>query len=1699
MVRTNAIAGGDNGLWYSRNSGEIWTQSNKTDGNFSSVYMNGKYAIAGSLSNMGLFISNNYGQTWFNLETNKIGNFKSVCINIFNNAIAGSSSNMGIWYSDKLDKNFSKINNYNTKFIRQLDNIVVQCVDGGNARISIDSGNTWTELISPGPASPFHFNFVFIIKRNDNTYLNIASSGNNNGLLYNNDILNYPNNWTRCQIAGTNPLRDMTNDFGPIFGVYNSRNGNYSFIAACITGGNEMLWYSSNGILWRQSSKRDGNFNSLYMVENYAIAGGTTGLWYSNDYGANWIQSINKDGTNITENIHSVFMFKNYAIAGGDNGLLWSKDYGATWNKSNITDHVNSVYMFNNHAIAGVNGTIFYSSDFGKTWIRSKDVNGSTLNGQNYLSVYMDGQNAIAGSNYGFRYSIDYGITWTELIQERTEFNTVYVNKYGTVYAGSNNGLWNYNDIKKFKQVENTIDTFKFIKTSKNNAIASKLDKGLWYSIDNCTTWIQSNTDNIDTDNFYSVFMVEGHAIACSENIGLLYSDNGGQTWTVSNKIDDSFKSVYMVETNAIACSYSNTGLWYSNDSGKTWIQSNKMDDSFNSVFMVGTNAIACGNNGIWKSTDYGQIWEQCKIDGVVIKGIFNSVYIVGTNVIAVGIGVLYYSTDTGQNWTISIIDSNIQSIIFNSVFMLETHAIVSSDTGLWYSNDSGVNWTESKYMDKPIIGRFDSVYMDINGIGYVVAGGDETTGIWYSTDYGQTFQQSNIKNILSISKKTYRGNIIVPDNETINIIFDDYDELYIGLDNLKFKPEFSYILQNTDNLKNYLIDLNIIKFNVCDLRNFLDENINNLYILCTYIYKNVKEYLDKIKNNYKEKIRLIKKDFTNFDFKDTLFETKYNEILKYSKILNDIYINIKDIFSSVNKIIKNGNEILSIDYISNPTNNIVFNKFNLIPIENFSDKFDVFYSKYINNQDKFKEYLVSNFFMEITDDNYNIITIDCPPTIQYKNIIIDKDLLQLVKNSLDNLIEFLNSSFYKYNSLKLKYLPNESDNIEQYYYDCIFTVNKIYNSLKNIINIIYINEEQLLKLKNNINILETYNFLKIIVSKYLDKFNNFIMGNEVKLKEYLSDLEFNKIRQSLKFDLKYTDIFNINEYDVIKLLKQLYTQKIIELNSIYPKVEPIPQSVYDTDFVVGYNTNYSVNSFEYDPNKIIVSKFTNIGQSSNSQYLKKDIITDTSLICVEYIDTLLCKIYKSVLEQFKTGSTYNPIEIKIDEKLKNNTKIEKLYDNIKESNYEKFFEDKTKLAINLHMQEKIYAEILDILEKYYSDTFIISDPQLILSNTSKKLYNKEINKHFIKYDNKEPKLNKGTSNKLIRGKCYSNPKLLEQMIEYKFNFFTEDVNKSTILYYLIDERNNKAIEELTNTSGLNPHIFMVKNNSNLTPEQYVEDNIKLLNSNFSDKIIKEKISSFEKKLIKRINEDEQFGDIGIKDNSTNISDLLNTIIQKFLEKYESEDETKLKEFDILYKNYHDLEKYEDCEFNELNYFIVELLRNELCNGMIEIFKDSMIEYLYEECKKDSTTLLNSNSNTIKEFLHVSIYSKLKIQNPDITYRDPKDYIRELSRNFIRNLDLPELDTCLNNVLLMYKILVEEMSSFVYKMVIDISNDYHEIYLLTEIKKIITSVQTGITDNMKIAETKKNENEKKRLKELDDMKEKFKPKVETKS
>jgi photosystem II stability/assembly factor-like uncharacterized protein len=1677
MVNANAIAGSNSGLWYSNDSGATWNLSTAViliggivpniNIKFNSVYMVGENAIAGSnvvagaTDNYGLWYSTDSGTTWrqskeVNGNTQNINlQFNSVYM-VDENAIAGGVNNLVYLNNSLITWNKQQqvyINNNNTfNSVYIVDENAIACSNNYGLFYSIDNGLNWTQSINTDRLlMSGTFNYVYMVGANA-----IACSGNT-GLWYS---INSGQTWTQStavRVSGIIP--NINIQFNSVYMVGEN--------AIACSGSNTGLWYSTNyGQTWTQSNKTDNTFNSVYMVGTNAIAGSgiNNSLWYSVDSGQTWIQSKNNtNGLLMTVNINSVFMNTNYAIAGG-NGLWSSNNSGQTWTIVNGTDRYtfNSVYMFNNYAIAGFNDGYIISDNFGQNWNTLQTQNPSI----NFLSVYMIKNKIIMGTNNGLWYSNNYGEDWTKS-EENKIFNSVCMND-NNIIAGGNNGLYYSSDnLFKFSQVIQQINTFKFISLSDDNAIASKMDEGLWYSIDNCTNWIQSN---INYGNFYSAYIIGQNAIAGSDNLGLWYSINGGQTWILSDKKDNSFKTVYMVGQYAIAGSYTDSGLWYSSNSGQTWIQSNNTTDNFNSIYMFRSNAIAGGYNGIWYSRDSGQTWTKSTKTYAIdtenknLVEIFNSINIGGDIAIAGSTNGIWFSQNIGETWTQCTINDVPINGVFNAIYIDDTTFIAAGNNGLLYSVN-GKEWEQCTNInndDVPIIGVFNSV-SSFEGI--FIAGGDKSTGIWYSNDFGRTWTQSNIKNILSMKDETYCANIIVPDTTEIQDLFKKYNESFNQLSNLKFNYDLKIL-----NKLNYLEQFNFIEFNVYKLRDFLDENINNLYMLCSYVYNNINKYLKETENNYKIDITFIKQKFNNFKFTDDDYNKSYSEFTDYFKMVNNIYNYIKNIFGDVNKIIENGNKIMSIEYIIDQKNINSLNKFNLISTENFSDSFDTFNLKYTENNNKFKEYLISNFFMKITNNNYNIITENksiSSPTIPDIKKDVDK-----LKKYIDNLIIFINNTYYYFIIFVSKLVTKNNAtivsivSIKDAYYDCNQLINLQNNNLINLQKYLTDNSTDLNSLKKIIEIIKNYDYLKKNINNFLTIFKNFIKSNsnnvkfkQTKFSNFFSNDKFNSIYtpEVINLDSIISDKIiknaNVDINNIIKNIENYYIKKLIESYSIYSKKNN--QLISTDKFFTGYNTNFDIpqtSSIDYLNKIFSVPEYqSKIDSTLISKYYQDKIdSTITPFICVENIDILLCKNLKTILDNYNKD-----IIIDITKYDKISDKILTLFNNIKKDtdNYKKFFEKNTKLAITLYIQEQIYIEIIEIL-KLYPDKFSIANANEILLNTKKKLYNKEITKHFIKYDDTAPKLNKGTSRKLIRGKCYSNPELLTKMNVYGFDFYIQDVNKSTILFYLIDERNIEAIKELIKLKSDIKIITIDINNKNLTPIQYIEQNIQLLQNKDSNKMFEEKFESFQRKLIKLINSNEEFGDIGIS-NSSNIVELLTTIITNFKNHYKLTDSTNLEEFDKLYKNFVDLDKYEDCEFNTLNYFMVDLLRNDLCNEIIDKFKENMIQYIYNNCKKDSEELITSNINIIKDFLYVCIYSKLKIENPDITYKLPTMYITELTKSFKK--DVPELETCVENVLKMYKILVEQMSEFLYKNMIDISNDMHEIYLLQQINKTLSN------------------------------------------
>ena len=155
-----ALAAGNNGIWYSSNGGQSWTNGTDASSNIAVISGDGKKAIAGTTSTeSGLQYSNNGGAYWSQVSTNTVGSFSTAQnINnmVINNngtrAIAGGtgggllSGGNGMWYSICTDYyNYNKFTSNRTVTISELErpgvtvyhyNPACECGDdGGNTYI----------------------------------------------------------------------------------------------------------------------------------------------------------------------------------------------------------------------------------------------------------------------------------------------------------------------------------------------------------------------------------------------------------------------------------------------------------------------------------------------------------------------------------------------------------------------------------------------------------------------------------------------------------------------------------------------------------------------------------------------------------------------------------------------------------------------------------------------------------------------------------------------------------------------------------------------------------------------------------------------------------------------------------------------------------------------------------------------------------------------------------------------------------------------------------------------------------------------------------------------------------------------------------------------------------------------------------------------------------------------------------------------------------------------------------------------------------------------------------------------------------------------------------------------------------------------------------------------------------------------------
>jgi photosystem II stability/assembly factor-like uncharacterized protein len=275
-------------------------------------------------------------------------------------------------------------------------------------------------------------------------------------------------------------------------------------------------------------------------------------------------------------------------------------------------------------------------------------------------------------------------------------------------------------------------------------------DKGVYFSSDGGTTWVQKN-NGINLDKSIDCISIadSGHLI-----IGTNSSFSGSRIY----KSTDYGESWFEVAAFGASCFANNSSghiyagktallkMQVSDDNGYSWTELNVPLDWTYDIAINNSDHIFITGSSSWRSTDNGANWTQLNTATSGLPSYIGSIAITSEGYLLAGclhsdsrMGV-YKSTDNGDNWV--KIKSDIKVEAHGNIVIKDNGDIFvgSSGQGIWKSTDNGNTWTQHNTG----LHHFDVRSMHITSNGIVCAGLNGG-GIYKSADGGETWTQQGI------------------------------------------------------------------------------------------------------------------------------------------------------------------------------------------------------------------------------------------------------------------------------------------------------------------------------------------------------------------------------------------------------------------------------------------------------------------------------------------------------------------------------------------------------------------------------------------------------------------------------------------------------------------------------------------------------------------------------------------------------------------------------------------------------------------------------------------------------------------------------------------------------------------------------------------------------------------------------------------
>lgn len=501
------IAGTNNGICVSTNSGINFTGR--------SLYLTYIYGLAVSGSNIfaaakdsGVYISSNNGANWSRTALN---NVSVIAVTVSGSTIYAGSQ-LGVYYSTNNGTNWTLTSLTSSIYSLAASGNNVYAGTANGLYFSTNGGTSWTlSGINSGYVRSIKFMGTTILAQRDN--LGVWASSNSG--------INWSGIGLSNLIVQTIEVLGTTIFAGTFYkGVYSSTNNGANWIQTelhdvagssflkvgstlyCGTYPANVYSTTNSGLNWTPSPStvisgmgagQPYNIFSLAYDGSSLYAACDGGMFKSTDNSQTWTEltGFTASGQARSVIVHGNNIFASVYSTGADKGIYKSSNGGLNWTQVFSFAAVFSLTSTGNKIFAGsaFNG-VYVSSDSGATWNQSL-----VLNDYFIYAIASSGNNVFAGlgNNGGIVYrSTDGGANWNQVVLHTGDLKISSLCIIGNIVFAGTNSSWN--------------NTF----------------KGVYVSTNLGANWALINTGIPTTDqDVYSVYVADNYIYAGMRRSGV--------------------------------------------------------------------------------------------------------------------------------------------------------------------------------------------------------------------------------------------------------------------------------------------------------------------------------------------------------------------------------------------------------------------------------------------------------------------------------------------------------------------------------------------------------------------------------------------------------------------------------------------------------------------------------------------------------------------------------------------------------------------------------------------------------------------------------------------------------------------------------------------------------------------------------------------------------------------------------------------------------------------------------------------------------------------------------------------------------------------------------------------------------------------------------------------------------------------------